>query len=238
MKADLRLRIYSAISVVLASLLGRYRTKLFFERNYWRWQRLKEGELQNAHYPYFYTTAFGLTEEDYRDKDILDIGCGPRGSLDWLENARSRTGIDPLAETYLRMNPQLKMRMVAAAAEEMPFSDNAFDFVTCFNALDHVDNLEASLMEIKRVLRAGGQLLIITDIHDVPAICEPTVIDWNLGDQLSDSFDVLEEKRLQRRERIYESVREAVPYKSSSGEAYGLLMLHLQKKEGPGEGAK
>ena len=33
----------------------------------------------------------------------LDIGCGPRGSLTWLRNARATIGVDPLAEQYRRL---------------------------------------------------------------------------------------------------------------------------------------
>ena len=46
---------------------------------------------------------FGLTKKDYHDKTILDIGCGPRGSLEWLEDASLRCGLDPLAHNYCKL---------------------------------------------------------------------------------------------------------------------------------------
>lgn len=228
--ADRKLRLYTGISTAIAAVFGQYRTKLFFEKAYWRWQQWKEGRFSHGHYEPFYTELFGLKPEDYRGKSVLDIGCGPRGSLEWCTMAAQRVGLDPLAATYRRMNPQLQMELVEGGAESIPFSDESFDKVTCFNALDHVDDLSQSLREIYRVLKAGGDFLLITDIHEAPAVCEPTVIDWNLADQLSSSFLCIMEKRLKRRTRIYESIVHNEPYDPESGDSYGLLILHLQKR--------
>ena len=30
-----------------------------------------------------YTVVFGLTRDDFAGKAVLDVGCGPRGSLEW-----------------------------------------------------------------------------------------------------------------------------------------------------------
>lgn len=228
--ADKTLRLYTTISSWIAAVFGQYRTKLFFEKSYWRMQRLKEGQLTNHHYKEVFTSAFGLSEEDYSGKKVLDVGCGPRGSLDWAEGVKRRVGLDPLADSYKRMNPSLKMEMVQGGAESMPFEEESFDIVSCFNALDHVDDLEPSLKEIHRVLRPGGRFLLITDIHDKPAVCEPTVIEWELSKQLEKDYEVLKEERFQRLGGVYESVRKAIPYDAEGEEAYGLLVLHLIKR--------
>src|SRR5687767_10314946 len=55
-------------------------------RTIWRWKEKEaqeSGRLLNTHYEPFYTTVFGLTHADYAGKAVLDIGCGPRGSLEW-----------------------------------------------------------------------------------------------------------------------------------------------------------
>lgn len=228
--ADKTLRIYTAVSSLIAAIFGQYRTKLFFEKAYWRWQRLKEGELSNAHYAEFFTSFFGLTEQDYSGKQILDVGCGPRGSLDWAHMAKQRVGLDPLADSYKKINPKLQMDLVKGSAEAMPFADESFDVVSCFNALDHVDDLQPSLKEIHRVLKEGGQFLLVTDIHDQPAVCEPTVIQWELSKELSADYEVLFEAHYQRLEGVYSSLRAAIPFDSDGQEAYGLLVLQLRKK--------
>ena len=51
--------------------------KEFFELCYWKYARMIDKHLNNSHYKHFYTKYFALSEEDYQDKVILDIGCGP-----------------------------------------------------------------------------------------------------------------------------------------------------------------
>ena len=51
------------------------------------WKNVSEQEkgiLNNKHYEQFYTEIFDLDKNFYNDKIILDIGCGPRGSLEWI----------------------------------------------------------------------------------------------------------------------------------------------------------
>ena len=49
---------------------------------------------KNDHYKPFYTDFFGIDYSFYENKNILDIGCGPRGSLEWADNTKNRIGID------------------------------------------------------------------------------------------------------------------------------------------------
>ena len=62
-----------------------------------------EGSLANTHFKYFYTAHFGLTDGDYAGKFVADIGCGPRGTLEWATMASRRVGVDPLANGYVRL---------------------------------------------------------------------------------------------------------------------------------------
>jgi ubiquinone/menaquinone biosynthesis C-methylase UbiE len=49
-----------------------------------------------------------------------------------------------------------------AAAEALPFDDDSFDGVFMNEVLEHVDNEGASLNEIRRVLRPGGTLVLMS----------------------------------------------------------------------------
>ena len=77
--------------------------KKYCELKYWKQRQREEGSLKHDHYQQFYTTAFGLSREFYTGKRILDIGCGPRGSLEWSQGAAERIGLDPLADEYLKL---------------------------------------------------------------------------------------------------------------------------------------
>src|SRR5262249_28304436 len=53
-----------------------------------------------------------------------------------------------------------KVDLLYQSAEHLPFDDNTFDAVTCLEALEFLPNPEAALLELIRVLRSGGLLLI------------------------------------------------------------------------------
>ena len=232
MQTEFKLKVYTTASKLVAAALGKERAKAFFEWQYWRFQSWKEkGSLSNTHYKWVYTEAFELMEDFYKDKVILDVGCGPRGSLEWAVNAKRRVGIDPLADKYKKLiNKNTNMEYVSAPAEQMPFESNSFDIVSCFNALDHAENLESVLEEIRRVLKKEGYFLLLTDIHEEAAICEPTTVPWNLSELISPFFTCLLEKRLKRKDRIYESIQFPEEYNLNNKADYGLLVAMYVKK--------
>ena len=48
-----------------------------------------------------------------------------------------------------------------ASALEMPFADGAFDIVTCAYGVRNFSNLDKGLAEMQRVMKPGGQLMIL-----------------------------------------------------------------------------
>jgi ubiquinone/menaquinone biosynthesis C-methylase UbiE len=136
-----------------------------------------EKVLNNSHYCYFYTNYFDLDIKFYTGKKILDVGCGPRGSLAWAVEADERIGLDSLATEYLAMGADRhNMQYVDAPAEAIPFPANHFDVVCSFNSLDHVKDLQKALTEIHRVLKPDGIFLLIVEINHPPTATEPIEI--------------------------------------------------------------
>ncbi len=45
------------------------------------------------------------------------------------------------------------MKYVCSGSENIPFPNNYFDIVCSFNSLDHVNDLDKSIFEIKRVIK-------------------------------------------------------------------------------------
>ena len=97
---------------------------------FWRFKKLIEGEFNNLHFKEFFTTFFELSYEDYKGKKIIDLGCGPRGSLEWANNSKERVGLDPLADKYFKMEGKKHaMKYIKSGAEKIPFPNEYFDFV-------------------------------------------------------------------------------------------------------------
>ncbi|WP_310598790.1 DVU_1556 family methyltransferase [Desulfobulbus sp.] len=98
---------------------------------------------------------------------VLDVGCGPGHSLALMatEFGLRPEGLDPsaamLARAARRAPSAVLHRGVAAA---IPCADGTFAGVVSECVLSLTGDIRASLVEMHRVLRPGGQL-ILTDIY-------------------------------------------------------------------------
>ena len=95
---------------------------------------------------------------------ILDVGSG---ALPWIKGILGTKGLvipcDPLADEYQKIFDYDKFSEdapIKAFAEDLPFDDNSFDIVHCSNALDHTQNPYKAILEMERVCRPGGMILI------------------------------------------------------------------------------
>ncbi|MFZ4507022.1 MAG: class I SAM-dependent methyltransferase [Fimbriimonas sp.] len=204
------------------------------ELDFWRSRPRLNSVLAHDHYEFFYTEFFGLNAESYRGKTILDIGCGPRGSLEWATTAALRIGLDPLSHAFTELGTtHHAMQYVAARAEHLPFADKSFDFVTSFNSLDHVDDLEKVIKEMTRVLAPSGTILLLTDIHDQPTVLEPAAFSWDIIDRFHcRTADVRHfEHSVTTKEGfgdIYQGARKGIPYDhTNKTPRYGILAAKL-----------
>ncbi len=222
---------YKWLSKVSLALFGPKLLKSLNEILFWKIVKMREGKLTNHHYEEFFTTFFDLQKSDYDERTIMDIGCGPRGSLEWADNAKRRVGLDPLADKYLKMEGLThKMEYVQSGAEKMSFDSGSFDIVTSLNSLDHVDNLEESIQEIKRIVAPGGLFLMICDIHSYPTLAEPSNFDWDISKAFLPEFSIEFEKHFEGN-NMYKSLRENIPYDhSNKKDRYGIVALKLKRK--------
>lgn len=207
------------------------RIKQAAELFFWKYKKAISGKLENSHYSWFYTTYFSLSPADYQDRSVLDIGCGPRGSLEWAEMTALRVGLDPLAGHYLKMGAsEHKMTYVCAGSEQIPFPDGTFDFVCSFNSIDHVASLDETSREIRRVLKPGGLFLLIVDVHDYPTLTEPQAIGWDFIQTYFPDFKILEKSHPEalHRGHIYRNLKAGKKLPEDSRKT-GILTAKLRK---------
>lgn len=203
------------------------------ELNYWKARKDAEGVLANGWYERAFTEPFGVTKAFFQRKRILDIGCGPRGSLEWADNAKERVGLDPLSEVYRALgSDRHKMRYISAPCEAIPVDTGSFDIVCSLNSIDHVDDLEASIAEIKRVVRVGGVILLMTDLHDEPTATEPVVFSWDVMDRFRPECLAIFVRHLEKVDKKsgHASVFAQVHYDHANPKKrYGILVAMLQR---------
>jgi demethylmenaquinone methyltransferase/2-methoxy-6-polyprenyl-1,4-benzoquinol methylase len=104
---------------------------------------------------------YGLLPEH----QLLDVACGTGlvavEAAAVMGSAAGITGLDPSEGMLAVARTKLAAQFVLGRAEQLPFPDNSFDFLTMGYALRHVTNLEQTFREYNRVLKPGGKLLIL-----------------------------------------------------------------------------
>jgi len=91
---------------------------------------------------------------------VLEVGCGTGAILSELPTHTSRNGLD----IDLPVLRQCQIHVPAASlicgnALQLPYSDNSFDVVYCHFLLLWVNDPLQALTEMKRVTRAGGNII-------------------------------------------------------------------------------
>ena len=93
---------------------------------------------------------------------ILDVGCGSGALLRFVGTLRADArlaGVDPAPE-MVRAASSPRLAVAQATAESLPFGDGAFDLVVSSTSFSHWEDRNAGLRECRRVLAAGGALLL------------------------------------------------------------------------------
>jgi len=94
-----------------------------------------------------------------RSGKLLDIGCAEGALLKWGERRGYETyGID-ISEFAVKERSHQKLKqtkLLIADIRSLPFVDNYFDIITCFDVLEHLEHPIFGLREIGRCLKERG----------------------------------------------------------------------------------
>ncbi len=105
---------------------------------------------------------------DWRNLRVLDVGCGGGYTCEFLARRGAQlTGIDRSAPCIAAARSHanasgLSIDYHVGRAEELPFAAGSFDVVVCVDVLEHVDQPDAVIAGIARVLAPGGTLCFDT----------------------------------------------------------------------------
>lgn len=120
---------------------------------------------------------------------VLDLGCGEgrHAITAYLDQTVTVVGLDlsnkdlhtaraRYAEFHDPNDCARRVDFLRASGLQLPFTNESFDKVICAEVLEHIEDYEAVLSEIHRVLKPGGKLAV-----SVPRF-GPEWVCWQLSD--------------------------------------------------------
>lgn len=108
----------------------------------------------------FYERIGGL--KIFRGLKVLDVGCGDgEDALAISKFAKNVVGLDIINHKNWGEIKSKKLRLVVGRAEKLPFKSSSFDALFLKDVLHHVDDIEKTMKEIKRVTSENSRIVII-----------------------------------------------------------------------------
>lgn len=105
---------------------------------------------------------------DVAGKRVLEIGLGEGSDAERLiRQGAAWSGVDLTAESIARVQARLTLRKLPydelrqGSVLDLPFADDSFDMVFSHGVLHHVPDIKRAQSEIHRVLRPGGELVVM-----------------------------------------------------------------------------
>ena len=136
---------------------------------------------------------------------VLDIGCGD-GQITRLaarvEGVELAVGVDPTwNQIRVAADRAVASGFARAAAGRLPFPDASFDAVVACLVFEHVDDVDAAIDEIARVLEPGGRFCFFLNhpLLQTPGsgwiddqVLDPPEQYWRIGPYLPEAVTIEE----------------------------------------------
>jgi len=143
-----RLRRFYLKEMFIPSFLGIFINPMYFLRN-----GIKKGVLLNS---------------KYLNGRLLDFGCGNKPYMELID-VQEYIGLEIENDNSSQTDKNIEAYY---DGKTIPFADNYFDSILSSEVFEHIFNLEQILMELKRVLKPGGHILItvpfVWEEHSIP----------------------------------------------------------------------
>lgn len=108
--------------------------------------------------------AKNLILDNYKNENILDIGCGTYPYFLTISNFKNKFGIDPSVNPKAVNTKNITLLKEKIGEKKIPFKDNFFDVITMLAVFEHIDSksLVFLLGEVERTLKKDGIFIITT----------------------------------------------------------------------------
>ncbi len=139
--------------------------------------RAKSFEMNYKIAPTYYTRLLGVLENVLPGDVLLNAGCGTGEFNHYLRDRfRKSFGVDINESditTARELNIDPDIQFDVGDLLNLSFADESFDAMICVDVLEHVDQPDVALKEMRRVLRPGGQLVVTVPHKNYPFFYDP-----------------------------------------------------------------
>ncbi len=118
------------------------------ERNHW-WFKVRSGIIEDS-----------VKTINKSPLNILNIGVATGKTSEILSQFGNVTSVEFDTECCRFTSEKLGIDIINASILNLPFSDNKFDLVCAFDVLEHVENDQKAVSEMKRVCVNNGHICI------------------------------------------------------------------------------
>ncbi|MBI2918822.1 MAG: class I SAM-dependent methyltransferase [Chloroflexi bacterium] len=96
---------------------------------------------------------------------VLELGCGSGINATLFPERCAYVGVDISLPSLKYGTAHGSRSLCLATLDRLPFASNSFDLVLLLDVLEHLENEAPALEETHRVLRTGGEALVLSPAH-------------------------------------------------------------------------
>ena len=125
---------------------------------------------------------------------LLDFGCGSKPYEKLFKNLNNYVGVE------VSGNKKNLKSDVYYNGIVLPFADNTFDSVLCAEVFEHVEQLDDVIIELYRVLKPGGRMIVTTPFmcveHEMPYDFRRFTLNGLINFMKKNNFKILKSQKL------------------------------------------
>ncbi len=113
----------------------------------------------------YYKWKINIIKKYEKNGGVLDIGCSFGYFLKYLGDNFDRWGCDvsSFAISNARNIRNIKFT-IADISKKIPFKKK-FDFITSFDSLEHIENIDGVIFNMKKIVKRNGRLYILVPVE-------------------------------------------------------------------------
>ena len=167
-------------------------------KNFIEKEKFQPRFLSIFYHPFFFVRreiySFLELNSNFLSGKLLDFGCGSKPYEKLFKNSNNYVGVE-MSGNKENLKSDIYYNGIA-----LPFADNTFDSVLCTEVFEHVEQLDDVIIELYRVLKKGGRMIVTTPFmcieHEMPYDFRRFTINGLINLMKKNNFKIIKSQKL------------------------------------------